>query len=339
MTETMRRAVLVTPRIFEVVDVPVPDVPSGHVRLRVRASGICGSDLHTYLGENPVLKTPLNPGHEFAGEIDAIGAGVEGLAIGDLVAARPSIPCGTCRYCASGQEHLCDDMKFVGSLVYDGAFAERVVLPAECVTSVDPGWSPEVIAFAEPAAVAVHTVKLPSPITGKPILIIGCGTIGLLVAQTARLAGADVYVTDLVPEKVSLAVELGAKRAVTDLKDPSILVPGNGELFACVFDCVGHNSTLRLAMASVRKSGEVVLVGVPVEPIKLDPVAVLLGERRLIGSYIYSNADFDEALELILRHELRVEPLITARYGLDRIGHAFELAVSGNERVKLMLEP
>ena len=339
MTETMKRAVLTAPGAFAIFDVPIPEVPEGHVRLRVKASGICGSDLHTYLGENPVLKTPLAPGHEFAGEIDAIGRGVTNFSVGDFVAARPSVPCGTCRYCVEGQEHLCDHMRFVGSLAYDGAFAERVVLPADCVIRVDPSWPAEVIAFAEPAAVAVHTIKLPSSIAGKPILIIGCGTIGLLVAQAARRAGADVYVTDLVPAKVDLAIELGAKRAERNAADPSILSPSPDHAFACVFDCVGHNVTLGLAMASVKKGGEVVLVGVPVERIQLDPVAVLLGERRLIGSYIYSNADFVEALDLILRHEILVEPLITARFGLDQIGHAFELAVAGNERVKLMLEP
>jgi 2-desacetyl-2-hydroxyethyl bacteriochlorophyllide A dehydrogenase len=339
MTATMRRAVLTAIRRFDIETVPVPDVAPEHVRLRVQASGVCGSDLHTYLGENPVLRTPLAPGHEFSGTVEAVGEGVTNVGIGDLVAARPSVPCGTCAYCQAGQEHLCDDMRFVGSLAYDGAFAEYVVLPAACVSRVDASWSAGVLSFAEPAAVAVHTIKLPGDIRGQSILIIGCGTIGLLVTQTARLAGASVSVTDLVPEKVALAVELGGQRAETHPSETGRLIPAGGNAFDCVFDCVGHNATLDVAMKSVKKGGTVVLVGVPVEPIKLDPVAVLLGERRLIGSYIYTNEEFDTALELILRREILVEPLITASYPLASISQVFELAVAGNERIKLLLEP
>jgi len=335
----MRRAVLTATRTFEVEDAPIPAVEPLHVRMRIQASGICGSDLHTYLGENPAVKTPVAPGHEFAGVIDALGEGVESIAIGDLVAARPSVPCGECGYCRKGDEHLCDRMRFVGGLYYDGAFAEYVVLPAECVTAVDPSWNPAVIAFAEPTAVAVHTVALPGDINGKDVLIIGCGTIGLLVAQVARLAGARAFVTDLVPAKVALAVELGAIAADRDPDDPSRFAPAVGEAFDCAFDCVGFNTTMAQALTSVRKGGTVVLVGVPIEPIKLDPLTVLLGERRLIGSYIYRNDEFAIALDLILRQDVKIEPLITASYSLEEIGQAFELAVAGNERVKLILVP
>lgn len=338
MTATMRRAVLTAPRTFEVETISVPDLLPGHVRLRVQASGICGSDLHTYLGENPVIKTPIAPGHEFAGVIDAIADDVTSVAPGEFVAARPSVPCGVCGYCVSGQEHLCDDMRFVGGLFYDGAFAQYVTLPASCVIAVDPRWSPAEIAFAEPTAVAVHTVKLPGDIDGKQVLIIGGGTIGLLVAQVAKLAGARVFITDLVPAKVALAEELGAARAVK-VADDNRFVTSDGGVFDCAFDCVGYNATLAQAMTSIKKGGTVVLVGVPVKPIELDPVAVLLGERRLIGSYIYTNDEFATALELILSGQVKVEPLITASYSLEQIGTAFELAVTGNERVKLVLEP
>lgn len=338
MTATMRRAVLTAIRTFDVETVAIPTLLPGHVRLRVQASGICGSDLHTYLGENPVISTPIAPGHEFAGVIDAVADDVDTVSVGDFVAARPSVPCGVCGYCAAGQEHLCDDMRFVGGLFYDGAFAQFVLLPASCVIAVDPSWSAAEIAFAEPAAVAVHTVKLPGDISGQRVLIVGCGAIGLLVAQAARLAGAHVSVTDLVPAKVALAEELGAARAVK-VADDNRFVAADGGVFDCAFDCVGFNSTLAQSMASVKKGGTVVLVGVPVQPIQLDPVTVLLGERRLIGSYIYTNDEFATALDLILSGQIQVKPLITASYSLEEIGAAFEVAVTGNERVKLVLEP
>ena len=199
----MERAILERPGFYRLEHVPLPEVGHGHVRLRIAAAGICGSDLHTYLGENPAASTPIASGHEFSGVVDQVGTGVTNVKLGDLVAARPSIPCGACFYCLEGDEHLCSDMKFVGGLGYDGAFAQYVVLPAACVYAVDARLGADVAAFAEPTAVAVHTVKLAGDITGKSVLVVGCGTIGLLVAQVALRAGATVSVSDLVPEKVA----------------------------------------------------------------------------------------------------------------------------------------
>lgn len=335
----MQRAVLTGLRRFQLEHVDVPEPPAGHVRIGVLASGICGSDLHTYLGENPVISTPLVPGHEFAGAIEALGPGVDGLAIGDMVAARPSVPCGECRYCARGKEHLCDRMRFVGGFVYDGAFAEKVVLPASCLTRVDPLSTPAVVAFAEPVAVAVHAVGLADITAGLSVLVVGCGTIGLLVAQVARLAGARVHAADLEPSKVALAESFGAISAGSPTSRDRAFVADDGEPFAVVFDCVGLNATLAQAMVSVEKGGVVILVGAPTEPIVLDPVAVLLGERRLQGSYIYTNEEFAQALGLVVSGAVVVDPLISATFRLADIGEAFEAAVAGNERVKFVVAP
>lgn len=339
MSETMVRAILDAPGAYRLEQIPVPDVTVGHVRLRVLASGICGSDLHTFLGENPAAQTPLAPGHEFSGVVDAVGAGVDHVAAGDLVAARPSVPCGACFYCEAGDEHLCSDMKFVGGLTYDGAFAQYVILPGSCVYPVGADVRSDVVAFAEPTAVAVHTVRLPGDVAGKSVLVLGSGTIGLLITQVALLSGARVSVTDLVAEKVALAESFGATRA--DFLDDAqaFQASGTDRPFDVVFDCVGSNSTLALSMNSVKKGGTVVLVGVPAGPIVLDPLAVLLGERRLIGSYIYRDDDFEEALALILSKAVQIEPLVSAHLPLQSIAQAFDLAVSGNERIKLVLEP
>ncbi|MFM9107002.1 MAG: zinc-binding dehydrogenase [Chloroflexota bacterium] len=338
MTRTMRRAVLTAVRHFDLETVAVPAAEPGHVVMRVLASGICGSDLHTDLGENPVIRTPVAPGHEFSGVVAATGEGVDPGLEGRVVAARPSVPCGACRHCRAGREHLCDDMKFVGGLSYDGAFAEFVTLPASCLVPVSSDHSAAELAFAEPIAVAVHAAALPQEIRGRDVLVIGCGTIGLLVARVAALRGARVWATDLVDAKVRLAVDFGAAPARTaGGEGPARLETGDGTDFDVVFDCVGLNATLAVALRSVRKGGEVVLVGVPVEPIVLDPVDVLLGERRLTGCYIYTNGDFLEAVDLLLDRSVDVRPLISARMPLEEIGRAFEIGVTGNERVKFVL--
>jgi 2-desacetyl-2-hydroxyethyl bacteriochlorophyllide A dehydrogenase len=337
----MERAILDRPGAFRVESAPLPEVRPDHVRLRISVAGICGSDIHTYLGENPAATTPIAPGHEFSGVVEVVGDGVSHVKPGDLVAARPSVPCGTCFYCRNGEEHLCSEMQFVGGPGYDGAFAQYVVLPGACVYAVDKSVGADVVAFAEPTAVAVHTVDLVGDVARTQVLVIGCGTIGLLVAQVGLHAGASVTVSDLVKNKVDLAVSLGASPAALATDAPARLLTTNDHLrpFDTVFDCVGSNATLAIALESVKKGGTVVLVGVPTGAIELDPLSVLLGERHLIGSYIYRNRDFEEALDLISRGTISIRPLITSTLPLAQIGAAFELAASGNERIKLLLDP
>ena len=334
-----RRATLTGVGAFTLADEAMAELAAEHVRLGVEAVGICGSDLHTYRGENPVIRIPIAPGHEFAGRVVDVGDGVSASLIGSRVAARPSVPCRTCGPCTSGDEHLCDRLKFVGSFVYDGAFGTYVDLPAECVIVAPEGISAETLVFAEPLACALHALSVAGELGGREVLVVGCGTIGQLVAIAARLAGARVHVTDLVGAKVALAAGFGAIPATATATAEDGFRRADGGRFDVVFDCVGKASTIDASFRSARKGGTVTLVGVPTGPVPIDPVRVLVEERRFVGSFICRDADFVRAVELLVSGAVDPAPLISGRFPLAQIGEAFVAATSDLSLVKLVLHP
>jgi 2-desacetyl-2-hydroxyethyl bacteriochlorophyllide A dehydrogenase len=336
---TNRRAWVTAVAEIALVSDELPPLAPGHVRLRVEAAGICGSDLHTFRGENPVIQIPIAPGHEFSGRVHGVGVGVDPSLAGRQVAARPSVPCGDCPPCLRGDEHLCNNLLFVGSFGYHGAFAEYVDLPAACVTPVPDGLTPAELIFAEPIACAIHAVSLAGPLAGRSVLVIGCGTIGLLVAAVAKHAGANVFSTDLVRGKVDLAISLGADEADVLPSSPSVFGHDGQRDFDVAFDCVGKDSTLDSALRSLRKGGLAVLVGVPTGMLAVDPRRLLVEERHLVGSFICRNADFDRAVQMLVQGEIDVKGLVSERYPLEDIARAFGDAVSDPSRVKLVVEP
>ena len=166
-------------RVEEVETPPPP--PPGHVNLKVRAAGICGSDLHNFRTGQWISRRPSTAGHEFCGEVIAVGDGVADLKAGDYVSADSRVWCGTCLACLSGRPHVCESLGFVGE-VCDGGFAEVVQLPARLLVRHDRSLAPRVAAMAEPLAVALHAVRRLALPAGEPILVMGCGTIGGLSA-------------------------------------------------------------------------------------------------------------------------------------------------------------
>jgi (R,R)-butanediol dehydrogenase / meso-butanediol dehydrogenase / diacetyl reductase len=173
-------------RFHGVGDLRVEDVPgaaapgAGEVRLRIRAAGICGSDLHNFKTGQWVSRLPVTPGHEFAAEVLDVGAGVAGLKPGDLVVADSRAPCGRCDNCRAGRQNLCGTLGYVGE-VCDGGFAEQVTLPAAGVLQVARGLPAEVAALSEPLGVALHVIRRLEPAKGEPVLIAGAGPVGGLV--------------------------------------------------------------------------------------------------------------------------------------------------------------
>jgi L-iditol 2-dehydrogenase len=339
----MNQAFLVEPRKLVIRQLQTPVPASDEILVSVGAAGICGSDLHTYRGANPAVKLPLVPGHECAGTIVQAGAST-GLQAGQRIALEPDVPCGKCAYCLAGQTHLCTDMRFVGGTGYDGCFADFVIAPASAAIPLPSHMSLEEGAFVEPVAVACHALELAQDVTHDNILVLGAGTIGNLVAQTASLRGAHrVGITDISDAKLDVARKVGIEHTANPSKqDVGAWV---ADLFGptgpdVTYDCVGLTETINQALVLTRKSGLIVMVGVPTQDVPIKPMELLLSERCLKGCYIYRHGNFIEALDLLTTGRIRVQPLISRVFDLNSIDRAFAFFDNrANEAIKVLIKP
>ncbi len=336
----MKQAVLVDERRVEVREVPEPVPGPGDVLVQVKRSGICGSDLHTYKGEFPLLKPPLVMGHEFSGIVVDVGEGVEERRVGDRVAVFPIVQCGVCSYCQEGKPALCPDLRFLGG-VLDGGHAEYVVASEEKAITIPDQMSLEEAALIEPTAVALHASDLAVLKPGDRTLIIGAGTIGILHAQVARwFKAGEIMVASRSEHKLKLARELGADSTVNvDEEDPVEWVGRTcgPRSVHCVFDYVASQKSLDLAMQVVRPSGTIVEIGLALDETTISLFDMLRYEIRLMGSSCYSIMEFHRVIQAWKEGHLKLEPLVCGKYPLEKAPEAFQEAIFGESKpIKLM---
>lgn len=327
----MRALQLVAPSTLSVVDLPQPAPGPGEVRLRVRACGICGSDLHGMDGGSGRRIPPLVMGHEASGVVDAVGEGVSAWRAGDRVTFDSTVWCGECGYCREGRVNLCDSRQVVGvacaEFRRDGAFAEYVTLPQRILHRLPEGLSFEEAAFAEPVGVALHAVRRAGDVAGASVLVVGAGLIGLLVVQALKRAGAArVIAVDLDAGRLKLAAELGAEEMIVAGTAPVPEVD-------VAMEVVGAAATVDLALRSVRKGGRVVLVGNLAPSVPLPLQIVVTRELDVLGSCAIAG-EYPEALAAIASGAIRVQPLVSASMDLEEGVRAFEVAkASGSLKV------
>ncbi len=314
----MKALLLSKYRELQIADLPTPAAGAGEVLIRVGACGICGSDVHGYDGSSGRRIPPIVMGHEAAGRIAKVGAGVTGLAEGDRVTFDSTIYCGACGYCKRGEVNLCDNRQVLGVSCGDysraGAFAEFVAVPARVVYKL-----PESISFAEAAmleavAVAIHGVSLAKISTESTALVVGAGTIGVLTLQALRAAGCKrVLVSDVDETRLKMAKELGAAEVLLAGAEvvAQILQRTGGVGVDVAIEAVGRNETVNAAIASVRKGGTVVLVGNISPEVTLPLQKVVTRQIRLQGSCA-SAGEYPEAIALMASGAIRVKPLISA---------------------------
>jgi len=342
----MKALLLCQYRQLEITDLPRPEPGPDEVLVRVAACGICGSDVHGYDGSSGRRIPPIVMGHEAAGTVAAVGSDVKGVMEGDRVTFDSTVYCGECRNCVRGDANLCDRRQVLGVSCGDyrraGAFAEFVVVPARIVYRL-----PEHLSFAEAAlleavAVAIHAVSLVPIAKAGSALVIGAGTIGLLVQQALRAAGCPrVFVADVDPTRLTLSEELGATatlRSGAELpKQIQDLTDGAG--VDIVVEAVGINQTIATAIDCVRKGGSVVLVGNITPEITLPLQKVVARQIRLQGSCA-SSGEYPRAIELLGNGAIRVKPLITAVAPLDEGPQWFErLYAREPNLMKVVLSP
>lgn len=328
---TAPSAVWVEPNVIGVREVPVSPPGPGDVLIRVRACGICGSDLHAFHGGARRHIPGIGPGHELAGEVVALGPGVAGPAVGTRVAVLAGRVCGTCDFCRAGKLQLCPRIAIAGGS-YPGGMGEYFMAQAGYVYNVPDGMSWEVAALSEPCGISLHAMKRAGLQRGQRVLVLGAGTIGLFAALVARDGGASrIGITARYPHQAAAARSLG----VTDVFDPDDVGRGSqaaSEAWDVVVETVGGTApTLQQATHLVRSGGTIALVGVHTEPQTLNLFPIFARELNIVGCFGYDNvgprADYDETLALLSKYHDIVAPLVTHTYPLAQAGQAFETAL------------
>jgi len=315
----MRSLLLSAYNHLEIADLPAPQPSPSDVLVRVEACGICGSDVHGYDGSSGRRIPPIVMGHEAAGTVAAIGAGVAGYAVGDRVTFDSTVYCGQCQFCRRGQINLCENRQVIGVSCGDyrrhGAFAEYVAVPQRILYQLPANLSFAEAAMLEATSVALHAVRVSEVKGGETALVIGAGMIGLLTLQAARALGCvRVLIADVDASRLNLAQQIGAGE-VLQLSGARLaaevlkLTEGCGVDLA--YEAVGRDETVTAAIDCTRKGGTVTLIGNIQPDITLPLQKVVTRQLRLQGSCA-SAGEYPQAMELIAAGKIKVEPLITA---------------------------
>jgi L-iditol 2-dehydrogenase len=331
---------------LEIADLPDPIPGQGEVLVNVAACGICGSDVHGYDGSSGRRIPPIVMGHEAAGTIAALGAGVSGFAEGDRVTFDSTIFCGACSNCRRGDVNLCDYRQVLGVSCAEfrraGAFAEYVAVPSRILYRL-----PESLSFAEAAmleavSVALHGVSFAQVSADSTALVLGAGMIGLLTLQGLRAAGCSrIFVADLDKTRLQLAQDAGATAVLSpdvDLVEQVMQLTGGAGVDTAI-EAVGRNETVKASIESVRKGGTVVLVGNILPEVTLPLQKVVTRQIRLQGSCA-SSGEYPLAIELLASGAIQVKPFITDVAPLEEGPRWFErLYAREPNLMKIILTP
>jgi threonine 3-dehydrogenase len=320
---------------LELREVPEPQVGINDVLVRVRRTGICGTDLHIASWDPWAAKTivpPLVVGHEFVGEIVEVGSNVNDFAPGDLVSGEGHVVCGRCRHCLAGRRHLCARTIGLG-VGRDGAFAEYVTLPMTNIWHHWAGIDEEVAAIFDPFGNAVHTA-LAFPVLGEDVLVSGAGPIGLMAAAVARHAGARyVVVSEPNPVRRAIAERMGATLAVDprerDLRDVASEL-GMVEGFDVALEMSGSAAALRAAIGAMAHGGAIAILGIPTEEISIDVNEIVFKMLTVRGIYGREMYETWYKMTVMLQSGLDIRPAITHRFSFRDHEAAFAAARSGD---------
>ncbi|GAV61830.1 ADH_zinc_N domain-containing protein/ADH_N domain-containing protein [Cephalotus follicularis] len=326
----------------------LPPLGPHDVKVRIRALGICGSDVHHFKNmrcANFIVKKPMVIGHECAGIIEEVGSEVNYLAVGDRVALEPGISCRRCRLCKDGRYNLCPEMKFFGSPPTNGSLANKVVHPANLCFKLPDNVSLEEGAMCEPLSVGVHACRRANIGPETNVLIMGAGPIGLVILLVARAFGAPrIVIVDVDGVRLSTAKNLGADgiiRVSTNIQDvgEEIVQIQNamGSGIDVSFDCVGYNKTMTTALNATRSGGKVCSIGLAQSEMTVPLTAAAAREVDVIGIFRYRHT-WPLCIELLKTGKIDVKPLITHRFGFSEkeVEDAFETSALGGNAIKVM---
>lgn len=318
-----------------------PQAPGpGEVRIDVAYCGVCGTDLHIYLGHmDQRVKIPQIMGHEMSGTIAEIGDGVTGWQVGDRVVVRPLAPCGECPACKAGHSHICYNLKFLG-IDTPGAFQGSWTVPAYTLHRIPDTLPMDKAAMIEPIAVACHDVRLGEVQPGENVVVIGGGPIGTLVALVAQQAGGNVLMSEISDFRVNLARDIGLDAVNPTQTDLVALVNERtgGAGADVVFEVSGSKAGAAMMTALPRSRGRIVVVAIFSEAPPVSLFHILWREVKLRGARVYEPQDFEKAIDLAARGVLPLDRLISAKAPLANLGAMFRQIESGANMMKVLIK-
>jgi len=336
----LKAIVIKKPYEISVEEVDAPEIGSNELLIKVKAVGICASEVHAFQGTHPFRIPPIISGHEFSGEVVKIGDNVHGFSEGDRVTAFPIIACGSCEYCLSGKNNLCENRVVLGTSKWTGPFGEYVKAPQTVVYKIPNNITYDEGALIEPLAVGLHTFKRAKVGKGQTIAIFGAGAIGLSTLIAAKYFGAKTFVFEPVEFKANLAKKLGADIVANPLLQDvkKILSDISIKYVDASIDCAGAKSSLLNAIDIVKKDGRVIVTALFKEKVTIDPATIMLKEVNILGSNMYTSEEFKQAVSLSSEVRDKLTQLITQKMKFEQANEAFKLMLE-NKAIRIILHP
>jgi L-iditol 2-dehydrogenase/threonine 3-dehydrogenase len=300
---------------------------SDEVLLKIQKIGVCGSDIHVYRGEHPATPYPVVQGHEYSAIVAAVGDGVTKVKPEMRATARPQLVCGECGPCKRGQYNICQNLKVQGFQA-PGAAQDYFVVSEKQVVPFPENMSFEEGALIEPSAVGAHATRRASSLEGKNVVVSGAGTIGNLVAQFAKLRGAEkVLITDVSDYRLNIARECGIDAVLNVAKyrfEQEVENIFGAEGFQVGFDAAGVQASLDQLLKNIEKGGEIVIVGVYANNPQVDMYFLGEHELKMIGTLMYLHEDYQDAVDAIAGKKVNVQKLITHHFPFDQYDKAYD---------------
>ncbi len=340
MKTTMLQEIMTAPKKIIFQEIPIPEPANNQVLLKIRRIGICGSDIHVYHGLHPFTKYPVTQGHEVSGEIVKLGAGVKDFKVGQKVTVEPQVYCGECYPCTHGKYNLCENLKVMGFQT-TGTASEFFAVDASKVTPLPDNMSFDDGAMLEPLAVTVHAAKRFPDIKGAKVAILGCGPIGILLAQSAKALGAEkVLITDVSDLRLELAKKVGVDFAVNtrnkDFGDAMVEVFGKDKADV-IYDCAGNDITMGQAIKYARKGSTIILVAVFGKMANVDLAVLNDHELDLNTSMMYTHVDYLDAIKFVNEGKIQLAPLQTKHFPFKEFLAAYQYIDANRETTMKVL--
>lgn len=337
---TMKQQVMTKPArngeeaeiIFREIEIPSPG--PGEILIKIKRIGVCGSDIHVYYGEHSGTGYPVTQGHEVSGQVAAVGEGVTAFHAGQKVTIEPQVVCGKCYSCRHGKYNLCEELKVMGFQT-TGTASEYFCVDQSKVTLLPDAMSYDDGAMIEPLAVTVHAARRFDALAGAKVAILGCGPIGILLAQTCKALGAaSVLITDISDYRLELARQCGVDFAVNtrDVDFGQAMADAFGPDKAdVIYDCAGNNVTINQAIRSARKGSKIVLVAVFAGMASADLFILNDHELDLDTTMMYRHEDYVEAIRLVGEVKIQLKPLQSAHFPFERYLDAYKYIEANRE--------
>lgn len=340
MERTMIQQVMTAPKQITFREVEIPKPQKGQVLVKIKRIGVCGSDIHVYHGTHPFTSYPVTQGHEVSAEVVEPGEGVKEFSAGQKVTIEPQVYCGECYPCTHGKYNLCESLKVMGFQT-TGTASEYFAVDASKVTPLPEELTYDEGAMIEPLAVTVHAAKRFPEMKGAKVAILGCGPIGILLAQSCRALGAaQVMITDVSDYRLELAKQCGADFTVNTMEndfEEALLRHFGPDKADVIYDCAGNDITMNQAIKYARKGSVIILVAVFGKMANVDLAVLNDHELDLNTTMMYRHEDYVEAIRLVKEGKIQLKPLMSKHFAFQDYQAAYEYIDNNRETTMKVL--